>query len=188
MAKAVISKRDEFLNSLKNIYSKKLDIVKIRNHGTLGLRKLLLTGKDLVIHDFGGNPLRSYSERRIKRSPLRDVAEMLTSIHYVAREAVINNSIIQKEDGNSLAPFAEQWTHYMSSFYLKTYLDCVEGTEIIPQDKEELTLLLNFFRVQSALHHLLYELNNRHEYITIPLEILSSILQLKEEEVIEVAD
>lgn len=187
-AKAVISKRDELLNKLKIIYRKKLEIVKIRIHGTFGLRKILLTGKDMVIHDFGGNPLRSYSERRIKRSPLRDVAEMMTSIHYAAREAVINNSYIQKEDVSSLQPFAEQWSHYMSGFYLNTYLDCVEGTEIIPKDKDELNLLLNFFRVQSALHHLIYELNNRPDYITIPLEILSSILEMNTEKVMEVVE
>src|SRR5215467_3024260 len=73
----LLVRKSEIVSLFKKIYSKKFDVVKARTHGTLGLSQVLLTGKDVAIHDFGGFPWRSYSEARLKRSPLIDVASMI---------------------------------------------------------------------------------------------------------------
>jgi maltose alpha-D-glucosyltransferase/alpha-amylase len=71
----------------------------------------LFTGKDFIITDFEGEPARSYSERRLKRSPLRDVAGMIRSFHYAAYGGLLLDNQIRKEDINHLVPYAEQWYH-----------------------------------------------------------------------------
>src|SRR4029079_4704548 len=118
----------ELLSRARKIYLKKLDIWKSRTHGSYMLRKLLMTGRDIVIQDFSGNPNRSFSARRIKRSPLRDIAEMIISFHYTAYQGFFLNNHIQKDEMRQLLPFAEQWAHYMSGFFLKSYFEKVENT------------------------------------------------------------
>jgi maltose alpha-D-glucosyltransferase/alpha-amylase len=79
--RALEQRRTELLTLFKRVHEHKLDIVKTRTHGAFDLHKVLLTGKDIVLYDFGGNILKSFSERRIKRSPLRDVAQMIAGIY-----------------------------------------------------------------------------------------------------------
>ena len=45
---------------------------------------MLYTGKDFTIIDFEGDPARPLSERRIKRSPLQDVAGMIDSFYHAS--------------------------------------------------------------------------------------------------------
>ncbi|HEU4472064.1 MAG TPA: maltose alpha-D-glucosyltransferase, partial [Flavisolibacter sp.] len=179
-APQLIAQKDNLLNTLRRIYTKKLDISKIRIHGTYGLKKLLLTGKDVVIHDFAGNPLRSYSERRIKRSPVRDIAEMVTSFYYTAYEGFYANGNIPREELAGLMPFADQWAHYMSGFFLKAYYEAVEGSSLIPADRKELEVVLNTFLLEKALVHLGAELNARPARAVIPIKIIKNILGIKE--------
>ena len=187
-ARAIAGKREELLNTLKRIYNKKLDIWKVRIHGTYDLRKLLLSGKDLVIHDFGGNPLRSYSERRIKRSPVRDIAEMITSIHYTAHEGFYNNNHIPKEEVLHLLPFAEQWAHYMSGFFTKEYFEHVRNSSLIPSEDKDLEVVLNTFLLEKNLMHLGYELNHRPHMAIVPLRIIKTILGIREDHPARVYD
>ncbi len=166
---------------LRRIYNKKLDIWKIRIHGTYNLKKLLMTGKDIVIQDFGGNPLQSYSERRIKRSPLRDVADMITSFHYVAYESFFINNHVPKDEMESLLPFAEQWAHYMSGFFVKAYIETINDTPVIPKEKKDFEVVLQTFLLERALIHLNYELHNRPEWVLAPIRIIKSIMSIRKD-------
>ncbi len=151
--------------------------MKIRNHGDFHLGQVLFTGKDFVILDFEGEPARSFSERRLKRSPLRDVAGMIRSYHYAAYSGLILNDQYSKEDINTLSPWAEQWYHYMSGFYMKAYLDTVKGKDFIPEDKEDLAMLMETFLLEKAVYELNYELNNRPDWVMIPLRGIKAIMK-----------
>ena len=177
-------RRQELLDKLKTIYNKKLDIWKTRTHGTYALKKLLMTGKDIVIQDFGGKPFRSYSERRIKRSPLRDVAEMITSFHYTAYEGFFTNDHIPKSELQHLLPFAEIWAHYNSGFFVKAYLEEVKGSALVPADEQDLETVLHTFLLDKSLHHFNHELTYRPEKAMIPLRIIKSILGIDDSAVI----
>ncbi len=175
-AEEVLHMKGDILKELKNIYKKKIDVVKIRIHGDYHLGQVLMTGKDFVITDFEGEPARPYSERRLKRSPLRDVAGMIRSFHYAAYASLFLDNQIRKEDYAKLIPFVEQWYHYMSSFFLKAYLETAEGHAFIPKEKSDLHTLLTTFLLQKAIYELNYELNNRPDWTVIPLNGIKSIM------------
>jgi maltose alpha-D-glucosyltransferase/alpha-amylase len=172
----LIGRRNEILNVFKKIYSKKLDVVKIRIHGNLSLLEILLTGKDVAIHDFGGIPTRNYSERRLKRSPLRDVTSMIRSYYYGVYEGFLTTGHVGKDEIKNLLPFADIWIHYMSGFFMKAYLETVKDTNLIPKTKEDLKILLQSYLLERALYALEYELNNRPDRIIIPLAMIRDIL------------
>jgi maltose alpha-D-glucosyltransferase/alpha-amylase len=165
------------LDLLKRIYTKKLDIPKIRIHGNYSLSKILLTGKDLVIQDFGGNTERSFSERRLKRSPLRDVVAMVCSFYYTAYEGFLANNQVPKEELQDLLPFAEQWAHYISGFFMKSYLENTGQTQFIPKDEKDFQILMQTFLLESALQYLRNEAANRPEWMVVPLRLIQSLLK-----------
>jgi maltose alpha-D-glucosyltransferase/alpha-amylase len=113
----LLVRKAEIVSLFKKIYSKKFDVVKTRTHNTLGLSQVLLTGRDIAIHDFGGIPSRSSSETRLKRSPLIDVASMIRSYYYAAYEGFLTTAHIKQEEIIHLLPYADIWVHYMVAFF-----------------------------------------------------------------------
>lgn len=176
-AQEVLAMKDEVQNELKKIYQKKIDVVKIRIHGDYHLGQILFTGKDYVITDFEGNPARSYSERGLKRSPLRDVASMIRSFHYVAYGGLFLNNQIRKEDVQKLIPFTEQWHHTMSRLFFHAYLETVKDSPFIPKVREDMEILIRVFIIERALHELNHELNNRPEWAIVPIRGLKSVMK-----------
>ncbi|MGN6566836.1 MAG: maltose alpha-D-glucosyltransferase [Flavipsychrobacter sp.] len=176
-AEEVLKMRDEVLLRLKAVYKKKFDVLKIRVHGDYHLGQTLFTGKDILIIDFEGEPAKTYSERRLKRSALRDVAGMIRSFHYVAYGSLFLNNSLHKEDIKKLVPYVEQWQHYMSGLYLQSYLHKVDGALLVPEDKEDLHVLLQTYILEKAIYELNYELNNRPDWVIIPLRGIKAIME-----------
>ena len=176
-AAEVLAMKDDILEVLRRIYKKKIDVIKIRIHGDYHLGQVLFTGKDFVITDFEGEPARSYSERRLKRSPMRDVAGMIRSFHYAAYGSLVLDGHIRKEDKSKLIPFVEQWYHYMSGFFMKAYLETVKGSPFVPDNDEDLDTLLTTFLLEKAIYELNYELNNRPGWVTIPLRGIKELMK-----------
>ncbi len=176
-AQEILDMRKDVLDCLKNIYARKITTLKIRNHGDYHLGQVLFTGKDFVILDFEGEPARSFSERRLKRSPLRDVAGMIRSFHYAAYNVLFQNDSIRDEDAEELEKWAEQWYHYMSGFFLKAYLETTKGSDFIPKDQEDLNTLLQTFLLEKAVYEVNYELNNRPDWVIIPMRGIKYIMR-----------
>jgi maltose alpha-D-glucosyltransferase/alpha-amylase len=176
-AEGLLNRRNDVLSVLKRIYTKKLDVIKTRIHGNYTLEMVLFTGKDLAMHGFGGDPYRQYSERRLKRSPLLDVATMLRSFHNVAYEGFFMNNYIPKENAAEFSPFARLWAHYMGGFFMKAYLDTVEGTLFIPKEKTDFTVMLQTYMLEKSLHDLNKDLHNKSGWMIVPLRTIKSILK-----------
>jgi len=176
-AETLADRRETLLQFLRRIYTKKFDIMKIRTHGNLGLSHILLTGRDIMIHDFGGNPLKPYSERRLKRSPLRDVAAMIRSFYYVAYEGFLSSPQLSSEEQANLLSFADFWAHYMSNFFMKAYLDETQDIPIVPKEEDDFAVILDSLLMENAIHWFNYEVAHRPERAVIPLRIVQEILK-----------
>ena len=176
-AEEILKTKDKILNSFKKIYSKKIMALKIRNHGDYHLGQVLFTGKDFVIIDFEGEPASSFSERRLKRSPLRDVSGMIRSFHYAAYNALFNQLVINEEKAKEMEAWADAWYHRMSEVYLDTYLKKIKNTGFIPHDKKDIMKLINTYMMEKAVYELNYELNNRPGWIIIPMKGIKETLK-----------
>lgn len=175
-ARKIAARKSEILALLKKIYDKKIDAVKIRIHGDYTLDKVLFTGKDLAICEFGGNPTRSFSERRLRRSPLRDVADMLLSLHYAAYASLLFNDQVREDDIAKLTPPTERWIQAASGVFLDAYLGTVKGSDFIPDDANDLHVLLQTYLLEKAIFELNHELDERPDWATVPLRVIGSLL------------
>ncbi len=166
LASTVLGMENQVLESLSEIYKLKINAVKSRIHGDYNLGQVLFTGNDFVIIDFEGEPGFSFSERRLKKSPFKDVAGMMRSFHYAAFGKILLNENYRDRDLDFLESWAEQWQHYISRFYLGAYMDRMGmGRELSEEDN----LLIRIFLIEKAIYELGYELNGRPEWVKIPL-------------------
>jgi maltose alpha-D-glucosyltransferase/alpha-amylase len=176
-AEEVLKMKDEILSIFKKVYSKKIDVTKIRIHGDYHLGQVLFTGKDFLILDFEGEPSRSYSERRLKYSALRDVAGMIRSFHYAAYGSLFLDNLVRPEDVSTLIPYVEQWYHYISGFFMDSYLKTAANASFVPNNEEDLQILLQTYLLQKAVYELNYELNNRPDWVIVPLRGIKAIIK-----------
>jgi len=138
---------------------------------------VLYTGRDFVIIDFEGEPARPLSERRIKVSPLRDVAGMLRSFHYASYAALFGQVPgVRPEDFPALEPWACFWYTWVSVAFLKAYLAAAKDEPFLPKDPTELQVLLDAYLLAKAVYELGYELNNRPDWLKVPLRGLIQLL------------
>jgi maltose alpha-D-glucosyltransferase/alpha-amylase len=159
------------------IMGKKLTLTKIRIHGDYHLGQVLWTGKDFVIIDFEGEPARSLSERRLKRSALRDIAGMIRSFHYAAHGAFLLRSPFRPEDVEILRPWAEVWSWYAGGMFLQSYLETVGEAPFIPAERADFDLLLEILLLEKCVYELGYELDNRPDWVGIPLAGLKDLIK-----------
>jgi maltose alpha-D-glucosyltransferase/alpha-amylase len=131
------------------------------------------TGKDFVIIDFEDEPARSLSERRLKRSPLLDVAGMIRSFHYAAHSALLLQAPLAPRPEDDL-PLLQHWTQYwyiwVSVTFITSYLDSVKSAGLLPEEPEHLRMLLDAYILEKAVYEIGYELNNRPDWLKVPLQ------------------
>ncbi|HUF79408.1 MAG TPA: maltose alpha-D-glucosyltransferase [Thermoanaerobaculia bacterium] len=171
-AEELLGRREALLARFSGLLGGKIEAVRIRTHGDYHLGQVLWTGKDFVIIDFEGEPARPLSERRIKRSPLRDVAGMLRSFDYAVDAALrelADRGVAAPEQQESLASWGRFWYLESAAAFLRAYLETVRGAGIVPEDPEHLRLLLDVYLLEKAVYELGYELDNRPEWAGIPL-------------------
>lgn len=176
-AAELLKRNKEIMERFGTIRRKKISATKIRIHGDYHLGQVLYTGNDFIIIDFEGEPARALSERRLKRSPFRDVAGMLRSFHYAAYTALFNHAAIRAEDFPILEPWAALWYWYIGGTFLRSYLETAQGASFIPQHPEEIEILLNAFLLDKAVYEVGYELNNRPAWVVIPLKGIRQLLE-----------
>jgi maltose alpha-D-glucosyltransferase/alpha-amylase len=189
-AEQLCSLQPDLLKRLRAIYETRINAVRIRCHGDYHLGQVLYTGKDFFIFDFEGEPARPIGERRIKRSPLRDVAGMIRSFHYVAYAALLQQlelGTMHSENLQQLEPWAECWYGWISAAFLHSYRNVVSAAlpaagsatagDLVPKSKDELSVLLYSHLLEKAIYELSYELNNRPDWVIIPLAGIRQLLE-----------
>jgi maltose alpha-D-glucosyltransferase/alpha-amylase len=98
---------------------------------------------------------------------------MIRSFHYAAYEGLL---LKRKEEMEKLRPFADLWTHYVSGYFVHTYLQTVGDSSFIPRDKDDRDIMLQTFLLEKAIYALNYELSNRPELAIIPLRLIRAIV------------
>jgi maltose alpha-D-glucosyltransferase/alpha-amylase len=178
-AEAVLGAHDRVIDRFAALLSGKVSATRIRTHGDYHLGQVLYTGKDFVILDFEGEPARPLSERRMKRSPFRDVAGMLRSFHYAAYAKLFEEGeagVASSGTLPALESWALDWERWTSATFLRSYLDRAWGTSFVPPAREEVGMLIDVYLLEKAVYELAYELNNRPGWVRIPLQGIRQIL------------
>jgi len=140
-----------------------------RIHGDYHLGQVLRAKNDFVILDFEGEPARPLEQRRAKYTPLKDVAGMLRSFSYAANSTLMAYTTRHPDDMASLEPWARLWEQAVSAEFLNTYRETAAGGGIVPVADEDFHRLLDACTIEKAVYELTYELNNRPNWIRIPL-------------------
>src|SRR5207244_4854564 len=147
---------------------------KIRIHGDYHLGQLLYTVKDVVILDCEAEPAGPLSDRKLKRSALRDVAAMMRSFQYAAYSALWQPAM-RKEDVPFLERWADLWYRQMSSVFLQSYLKATAGAIFIPENSDDLQIMLQAYLLDKAVYEIGYELNHRPTWVVIPIRGIKHI-------------
>ncbi len=178
LAREVQETEKAILERFRSIHSHKIESSKIRIHGDYHLAQALYTGKDFVIIDFEGEPARALSERRLKRSALRDVAGMLRSFDYLAQMVLRDQVALRKTDAAVLEPWINAWSSVVAGMFLENYLELARGHIFLPNKNEEIKSLLEIFVLDKAVYELGYELNNRLDWVDLPLKGLKNLMEV----------
>ena len=175
-AKRLLDHEHETYRRLRAILDLKITGQRTRHHGDYHLGQLLYTGKDFIITDFEGEPARALSERRSKRSALKDVAGMIRSFNYAAVTA-LKSGAIRAEDAAALDPWSRFWNLWVSVSYVRSYLSAAREAAFLPTSKEEMKVLLDLFILEKAIYEIGYELNNRPEWVRVPIRGILEIIE-----------
>jgi len=172
----VLGAEKRILEREKRLLDRKTNAAKIRIHGDYHLGQVLYTGKDFVILDFEGEPARALSERQLKRSALRDVSAMMRSFQYASYSALWQRAM-RAEDVPFLERWADLWYRQMSSVFLRSYLQTTAGAMFVPQNSEDLQIMLEAYLLDKAVYEIGYELNNRPDWVVIPIRGIKHVLK-----------
>jgi len=171
-ASDVLASEPEILKRLQAIYEHPIQALRTRFHGDYHLGQVLYDGKDFWIIDFEGEPAGPLSARRLKHSPLQDVADMIRSFHHAAYEGLlkqVESGALPPAQVAAVGPWARFWSRWVSALFLKAYRFAVGQAPFMPSEKG-LAVLLDAYLLRKAISELAYELNNRPTRVSIPLQ------------------
>jgi maltose alpha-D-glucosyltransferase/alpha-amylase len=182
MAQALLNREADVLRLFKELTNRPVRATRIRCHGDYHLGQVLWTGKDFVIIDFEGEPLRSVGERRLKRSSLRDVAGMVRSFDYAAWNALRRHwELLPPGDQHARDRDVRGvaiWGGWLGREFVRAYIARLREVrpELLPATEEDTELVLRSWILEKAIYEVRYELNSRPDWVEIPLRAVLKIL------------
>ncbi len=181
LAEDLLARDGDLLRRFSALLDRRVRAARIRVHGDLHLGQVLFTGRDFLIIDFEGEPTRSLSERRVKRTPVRDVAGMLRSFDYAAVTALLDavaRGLVEADSdaARELEAWGRHWNDWVQSAFLGSYLEAAGDAPWIPADPDAMALVLDTALLEKAIYELAYELNNRPDWVAVPLRGIRDLL------------
>lgn len=177
--KVVQAQRETILKHFQAVLETKVAAQRIRIHGDYHLGQVLHTGLDFIIIDFEGDSMLPLNERRIKRSPLRDVAEMLQSLGYAAEYAFqrqAESGMLAAEQLAYIEQWKQFWLRWVSAIFLQGYLGKASQGSFLPTDQSELDVLLRTYLLERVMYGLTRQLN-KSDYDFGVMVALHEVLQ-----------
>lgn len=180
LAERYLSIQPELASRFLELRNGELSGMRMRVHGDYHLGQVLQTGKDVVILDFEGEPGRSLSFRRGRRSPLADVAGMLRSFHYAALYRTLgeDHGGVRETDRGEATAWGQVFVDWLGGTFLEAYRDEMGDSPLLP-NPANFRDVLEVHLLEKAIYELVYELNNRPRWASIPLRGILEIAALK---------
>jgi maltose alpha-D-glucosyltransferase/alpha-amylase len=184
LADQLIAGHDAILQRFRGILDPAFVGRRIRCHGDYHLGQLLFTGKDFVVIDFEGETKRPIGERRVKRSPLRDVASMVRSLDYAVQSVLLDLTdvrgrppgMIRPEDRPALEVWAHHWYEHVTREFLSAYFEAVRDAALVPATLATCYSLFEIFLLEESFHEIDAELTDRPDWAEIPLRGAARLL------------
>ena len=179
-ARELLQAEDRVRERFAELKNTRIDAGRIRFHGDYHLGQVLYTGSDFMIIDFEGEPARPLSERRNKTLALRDVAGMVRSFQYAAYAALfgqVSGLSVNTSNMETVERWSAFWYTWVSAAYLKGYFETAGGANFVPSSPDGRRLALDAFLLHKALYEVAYELNNRPDWVRIPLRGILGLIQ-----------
>ncbi len=146
--------------------------VATRIHGDYHLGQVLRTDLGWIVIDFEGEPARPSAERRLRWSPLRDVAGMLRSFDYAAAAALAERTSPDDPAWEELSAQGDAWAQANRDAFWQAYVARIGNSSRVLPRGDSAMVVRRAFEVQKAVYEVLYELGHRPEWVNIPLRFL----------------
>lgn len=162
--------------------SRPLGSLRIRIHGDYHLGQVLAaTGDDgnddFVVIDFEGEPESSIGERKIKHSPLKDVAGMIRSYHYAVSAKLFNSAETEGLDPDHLQRVSDRWFNLIRDTFLNAYFEVFGAPHPLFKNNNETNFLLLVYLLEKAVYELGYEISYRPSWVKIPLKGIIDVVR-----------
>lgn len=169
VAPELVARRQEILDRIHRAPTLEFSTSKIRIHGDYHLGQVLWAEEDFYILDFEGEPVKPIDLRRRKQSPLKDVAGMMRSFSYAAHAGLFAYTAARPDAFEHFLHWAQVWETWTTAAFLRGYFAAIDCAGFVPGNAAQRDELLSLFVLEKALYELNYELNNRPEWIRIPV-------------------
>ncbi|MHB1708321.1 MAG: hypothetical protein ACYCT2_02455 [Thermoplasmataceae archaeon] len=156
---------DYLLSKLRECHAQK-----IRVHGDYHLGQILMAGDSYYVIDFEGEPMKDISERIKKYPPEKDIAGMIRSLDYLLQSVFKLSGIVGLEE------FINATRVRAENVFVDAYRESV-GLDwgLIGSDTKFADMMLKMFVAEKSAYELVYELNNRPDWVNVPL---NSVLRI----------
>jgi maltose alpha-D-glucosyltransferase/alpha-amylase len=183
-AETLLAREADLMAMFRELTIRPIRTPRIRVHGDYHLGQVLWTGKDFIIIDFEGEPMRSVGERRLKRSPMKDVAGMVRSFDYAAWTGLRRHWELLPPAEARPSPRerdelgARIWGGWLAHEFVRQYMSSLRQLrpELLPATQEDAELVLRSWVLEKALYEISYELNSRPDWVDIPLRAVMNVI------------
>lgn len=183
LAWTFMESKDLIIDFVDRILTREIESFRTRIHGDFHLGQVLVTGNDLTIIDFEGEPESTIKSRKIKHSPLKDVAGMIRSYHYAVSAKLFNSPETNSLNQDALQRGADRWYRLIRETFLEEYFNFFGTAHPLFKNNNEINYLLQFHLLEKSVYELGYEINYRPSWVKIPLrgivEVIREIEKLK---------
>ncbi len=162
--------------------TRSFDSLRVRVHGDFHLEQVLVVPDgdwqtDFVMIDFEGEPESSIAERKIKHSPLKDVAGAIRSYHYAVCSKLFNARETDAINPEHLQRVSDRWFYLIRDTFLNAYLDEFGAPHPLFANNNETNFLLLVYLLEKAVYELGYEISYRPTWVKIPLRGIIDVVR-----------
>jgi len=148
---SLIAVRAKLYRRIARVDGLQLEAMKTRCHGDYYLGQVWLAKNDFLITNYGGEPGRSWAERRRKHTPLHDVAGMLYSLSKAGAAALQHVTADAPEATAALQQRVDDWEMRVRRTFLRIYRKAMTGHPAHLADAEAAEALMAMFMTEKAL-------------------------------------